>query len=383
MRDFYDVLDVPRDADPDTIKKAYRRLALKHHPDRNGGSRDAEGKFKEATEAYEVLREPEKRAAYDRFGHAGVKTGAGGGFAGFAFEDALNVFMRDFGGFAGFDDLFGGGGRQRRGTVQRGKDIRIKLPISLADVSTGIERKVRVSVLDPCRACNGTGSEDSRAPVSCETCGGAGEVRRVQRSMFGQLVTAAECPACHGQGRRIQDPCKRCNADGRERVERTFDVKVPPGVATGNYLTLRGEGSVGQRGGQRGDILVMLEVEADERFIREGDSVIYDLPLSFAQAALGAEVEVPTVLEEETLRIPGGTQNGDVLTLKGRGLPRLGGGGQGDQYVRVHVWTPLELTPEQEALFRQLAEIEGPAPNGKGGRNRAGFWGRVKEALGA
>lgn len=386
MRDYYEILDVERGADDDTIKKAYRKLALRYHPDRNGGDKGAEDKFKEATEAYEVLRDADKRAAYDRYGHAGVKSGAGagGGFSGgFGFEDAINIFMRDFGGFSGFEDLFGGGGGGRgRGRVQRGKDIRLKLPISLHDVATGVQRTLRVSVLDACDTCEGTGSADPGEPVICETCNGAGEVRRVQRSVFGQFVSASVCPACGGEGRRIRNPCSVCHGDGRERVERTVEVEIPAGVSSDNYLTLRGQGSVGPRGGPRGDILVVIEVEDDERFVRDGNDLILELPLSFSQAALGTEVEIPTVYGDETLRIPAAAQSGDVITLRGKGLPHLGGGGRGSQHVRLQVWTPAELTSEQESLFRELAELEGDPPV-TNGRDRPGFWNKVKEALGA
>ncbi|HEX6068614.1 MAG TPA: J domain-containing protein, partial [Longimicrobiaceae bacterium] len=301
MRDYYEILGVARDADQDAIKKAYRRLALEHHPDRNQGDKGSEEKFKEATEAYEVLRDAEKRAAYDRYGHAGVKAGAGagqGGFAGFGFEDALNIFMRDFGGFGGFEDLFGGAGR-RRSRVQRGQDIRLRLRITLAEVATGVEKKLKVQALDACAKCAGSGSASPDGPQPCGTCGGIGEIRRVQRSVFGQFVSSGPCPTCGGSGQRIVDPCTVCHGDGRQRAERTIDVEVPPGVSSDNYITLRGQGSVGPRGGPRGDILVILEVEEDPRFLRDGDDVIHLLPVSFSQAALGIELEVPTVLGTE------------------------------------------------------------------------------------
>ncbi|CAN5838276.1 molecular chaperone DnaJ [soil metagenome] len=379
MRDYYEILGIARDADADAIKKAYRKLALQYHPDRNNGDAAAEEKFKEATEAYEILRDAEKRAAYDRYGHAGVKAGAGygGGYAGFGFEDALNIFMRDFGGFGGFEDLFGG----RRGSrVQRGKDIRLKMRISLEEVAEGVRRTLRVSVLDPCATCNATGSADPSAPVVCSTCNGAGEVRRVQRSVFGQFVSASVCHTCGGEGRQILKPCPTCQGDGRQRTERSIEVEIPPGVTSENYLTLRGQGNIGPRGGPRGDIIVVLEVEDDPRFLRDGDDLIFELPLSFSQAALGASLELPTVGGSETLRIPAGIQSGDVLTLRGKGLPHLGGGGRGDQHVRVQVWTPSELSSEQEALLRRLQELEGMPPRANG-KPRQGFWDKVKEAF--
>jgi molecular chaperone DnaJ len=384
MRDYYEILGVARDADADGIKKAYRKLALQYHPDRNGGDKDAEDKFKEATEAYEVLRDDAKRANYDRFGHAGARGGGqggfGGGFSGFGFEDALNVFMRDFGGFGGMEGMFGGG-QGRRGGVQRGKDLRIRLEMTLAEVATGVTRTLKVKTLEPCGTCTGTGSADSQGPDVCETCQGQGQIRRVQRSVFGQFVSATVCPTCQGEGKVIRNPCKKCHGDGRERGERTIEVQIPAGVSSDNYLTMRGEGNVGPRGGPRGDVIVVIEVEDDRRFIREGSDLIYDLGISFSQAALGSEVEIPTVYGAETVRVPAGTQGGEVLTLRGKGLPSLQGGGRGDQHVRVHVWTPSSLTPEQQELFRKLAELEGPVPGGE--PRRAGFWDRVKGAFAA
>lgn len=386
MRDYYEILGVGRDADGETVKKAYRKLALQFHPDRNGGDKEAEEKFKEATEAYEILRDAEKRAAYDRYGHAGVKSGAGGGFgggggfSGFGFEDALNIFMRDFGGFGGFEDLFGGQGR-RRSRVQRGQDIRLRLRITLEDVLSGVQKKLRVSLLEPCAKCAGKGSASNAGPMPCETCAGAGEVRRVQRSVFGQFVSTSTCPTCGGEGTRITDPCTVCSGDGRQRVERTVDVEVPPGVTSDNYLTLRGQGNVGPRNGPRGDILVILEVDDDPRFVRDGDDLVHVLPVSFSQAALGTEAEVPVVGGTERVIIPAGVQSGEVITLRGRGLPQLGGGGRGDQHIRIQIWTPQDLTEEQETLLRRLAEIEGAPPKHDG--RRPGFWSKVREAFSA
>jgi molecular chaperone DnaJ len=388
MRDYYEILAVAKDADGETIKKAYRKLALQYHPDRNGGDKEAEEKFKEATEAYEVLRDADKRAAYDRFGHAGVKRGAGagagggfGGQAGFGFEDALNIFMRDFGGFGGFEDLFGGGGR--RGGAQRGKDLQVRLPITLAEVATGVRKTLKVKALDPCSTCTGSGSADSSGAVTCEACQGAGQVRRVQRSVFGQFVSASVCPTCGGEGKTIKNPCKKCHGDGRERGERTVEVEIPAGVSSDNYLTLRGQGNAGPRGGPRGDVIVIIAVEEDARFLREGSDLVYDLTVTFSQAALGKEVEIPTVHGEEKVRVPAGVQSGDVLTLRGKGLPHLGGGGRGDQHIRVHVWTPTELSSEQAELFRKLSEMESPIPADSDGKPRQGFWDRVKGAFAA
>lgn len=373
MRDYYEILGVARDADGDAIKKAYRKLALEHHPDRNGGDAEAEAKFKEATEAYEVLRDARKRASYDRYGHAGARGGAAG-FGGFGFEDALNIFMRDFGG--GIEDLFGGG--QGRNATQRGKDIRVRLRLTLAEVAAGARRSLKVKVLDPCDACGGTGAAGTGSITTCTTCGGHGQVRRVQQSVFGQFVSATVCPSCRGDGRTISDPCARCHGDGRQRSEHTIEVQIPPGVDSNNFLTLRGQGNAGPRNGPRGDVQVVLEVEDDPRFIRDGADLVHDLAISFAQAALGAEVEVPTVYGPETVRIAAGTQSGEVLTLRGRGLPELHGGGRGDQHLRIHVWTPVQLSAEQRTLLERLAELEGPAPERD---RRTGFWEKVKGAF--
>ncbi|HKJ92180.1 MAG TPA: molecular chaperone DnaJ [Longimicrobiales bacterium] len=384
MRDYYEILEVSRDADADAIKKAYRKLALKYHPDRNDGSKESEEKFKEATEAYEVLRDAQKRAAYDRYGHAGLKGGTGGGFAGFDFSDALEIFMRDFGGF-GLDDLFGGRSRRQAHGPQRGPDIRVRMPLTLEQVATGVKQTIRVAVDDPCEACGGTGGKDGARPQRCAECGGTGEVRRVQRSILGQFVSVAPCPACGGAGHRIADPCPACRGRGTQSGESTIEVEVPAGVTAGDYLAVRGKGSVGPQGGPRGDVMVVLDVKEDERFIRDGADIIYRLPITFSQAALGAELDVP-VVDGGTARVkvPAGVQAGQIVRLRGKGLPRLRSGGRGDQLVQLVVWTPTDLSPEQEKLYRELAERETPAPDrveAQGGER--GFWSKVKEAFSA
>ena len=385
MRDYYEILGVDRDADTDTIKKAYRKLALKYHPDRNAGSEDAEEKFKEATEAYEVLRDDEKRARYDRFGHAGARSGARGAYGGFDFSDALEIFMRDFGGF-GLDDLFGGrarGGRARRGGPQQGSDIRLELPITLEEVATGATKTLRVDVEDPCDACSGTGVEGGGTPSVCETCGGSGEVRRVQRSMLGQLMSVTPCPSCRGEGRVIEDKCRSCAGTGTEAGEAEIEVQVPAGVSSGDYITVKGKGSVGRRGGRRGDVYVVLDVQEDERFVREGADLYYELPVTYAQAVLGATVEVPTILGSEELEIPKGTQSGTMLKLRARGLPHLQAAGRGDQLVRVVVWVPDRVDGEHEELLRRLRELEGPAPETIERDDAGGFWSKVRQAFSA
>lgn len=383
MRDYYEILEVSRDADADAIKKAYRKLALKYHPDRNNGSKESEAKFKEATEAYEVLRDPQKRATYDRYGHAGMKGGTGG-FAGFDFSDALEIFMRDFGGF-GLDDLFGGRSRRQSRGPQRGPDIRVRMPLTLGQVASGVKQTIRVAVDDPCEACGGTGGAGGARPERCSECGGTGEVRRVQRSILGQFVSVAPCPACGGAGQRIREACPACHGHGTQPGEATIEVDVPAGVTAGDYLAMRGRGSVGPQGGPRGDVMVVLDVKGDERFIRDGADIIYRLPITFSQAALGAEMEVP-VVDGSTARVkvPAGVQTGQVLRMRGKGLPRLRGGGHGDQLVQMVVWTPTDLTPEQEKLYRQLGEMESPAPDRvEQQEEERGFWSKVKEAFSA
>jgi len=384
MSDLYDVLGVPRNADDAALKRAYRKLAMQYHPDRNNGDRQAEAKFKELTEAYEVLRDPQKRALYDRYGEAGLKGGAGQayGFHPFDLSEALNIFMRDFGGFGGFEEMFGGRGGGGHGgqAERRGNDLKATVAVSLVEVATGTKKTLKYKVLVPCETCGGSGATPGTTPKTCQTCGGGGEVRRAQRSFFGQFVSVSPCPTCGGEGRVITDACSICRGDGRTRTDRTVTVEVPPGVSSSNYITMRRQGHAGPRGGPPGDLVVMLEVEEDERFQRHGDDLIYDLPLSFSQAALGTEVVVPTPYGDEKFAVPAGTQPGTVLRLKARGLPHLGSGGKGDLHVRIGIWTPDRLTPELERLFRELSHHEGEPPAGRVGRS---FWDRMKDALGA
>jgi molecular chaperone DnaJ len=380
-RDYYDVLGVSPDASEAEIKKAYRRKAMEHHPDRNEGSKGAEAKFKEAAEAYEVLRDPQQRSSYDRFGEAGLKGAAGGfggGFHHFDLSEALNIFMRDFGG-GGFESIFGGRQRSRRDQL-RGQDIRISLKLTLEDVAKGTKRKVKLRALQRCKECAGSGAAKGGSLVPCSTCGGAGEIRQATQSFFGNFVSVSACPRCDGGGRVIDNPCSECEGEGRARAEQLVEIDVPAGVAENNYLTLRGQGGAGIRGGPTGDLIVALEFEEDSRFERRGDDLVYDLPVSFAQAALSDEFVVPTPLGEETVKVPAGSQTGSVLTLRGKGLPSLSRGGRGDLHVRLQVWTPTDLSSEQEELFQRLRGLEGEPPGDEGLGRR--FWNRMKEALG-
>jgi molecular chaperone DnaJ len=373
VSEFYALLGVSREASEAEIKKAYRKLAMEYHPDRNP-SPDAEARFKEITEAYEVLRDPEKRSTYDRYGKAGL-SGGGFGFHHVDLGEALNIFMRDFGGMGGFESLFGGGSRRDE---RRGQDIRVTVRLSLADVAVGAKKTVKIKGPERCSNCEGSGAKPGTSTSKCSTCGGSGEVRRATRSMFGQFISVAPCPTCGGDGVTIKEPCEVCRGEGRVRGERSVTVDIPAGVSANNYLTLRGQGAAGIRNGPSGDLQVMLDIKDDERFERQGDDLIYDLSLSFSQAALGGQYEVPTPYGSEALRIPGGTQPETVLRLRGRGLPVLGQDTKGDLLVRVHVWTPERLTEEQERLFQELAKLEGAAP-----KREPGFWSKLKEALGA
>lgn len=383
MADYYQLLGVSRDADAEEIKKAYRKLALKYHPDRNDGSKEAEERFKEITQAYEVLRDADKRQVYDRYGEQGLRGQPGAGFGqGFDFSDAIEVFMRDFGGFGGFGDLFGQqrGSRGRAGP-RKGQSLKVRLPLTLTDVMTGTTRTLKVAVLEQCDACGGSGAEGGGGATPCATCGGTGEERVQMQGLMGRMVAVQPCRRCGGEGRVIEDPCKRCNGDGRVRSHREVTVEVPPGVTSENYITLRGEGSVGPRGGPRGDILVLLEVEDDPRFVRDGADLLTELPVTFAQAALGADVRVSGVEEQVSVKVPSGIQSGTVLRVRGRGLPELQGHVRGDLLVRVVVYTPRDLDGAQRQVMERLREVEEAAPDRIPRDEGRGFWSRVKEAF--
>jgi molecular chaperone DnaJ len=373
MADYYATLGVARDASDDDIKKAYRKLAMQWHPDRNNGSKDAEEKFKEITEAYDVLRDAQKRAAYDRYGEAGMR-GGGGGFEHVDLSDALNIFMRDFGGFG---DMFGGG--QRNGGPRAGSDLKLPLALTLQEVATGVEKTVVVKVLNSCEKCSGSGAEEGTKPAQCGTCNGTGEVRRAQRSFFGQFVSVAPCPTCSGEGTTIASPCRNCRGDGRVRGDKQLRIKVPAGVATGQYMTMRGMGNIGPRGGPRGDILVVFDVQEDDRFERDGEDLYCEALVTYPQLVFGAEINVPGVLGDLSLRVPEGTQSGTVFHMRGRGLPRVNASGVGDLHVRVQLWTPQQPTEEETALIKQLGSLQGSTPE----RREKSIWSKMKEALGA
>jgi molecular chaperone DnaJ len=365
-RDYYEVLGIARGASDDEIKKAYRKIAFESHPDRNPGDKKAEARFKEATEAYEVLRDEEKRARYDQFGHAAVG-GAGGtsaqDFSGFDLADALRAFMRDFGGdMGGFEELFGGGGAGARGgrrAARRGDDLQVRVKLTLEEIGLGVEKKIRLKHQTRCGTCEGRGGTGEE---TCTQCSGAGQVRRVQQTFFGQFVNVATCPRCHGEGRTVRDKCRTCGGDGRVASTETIAVKVPPGVAEGNFIPLRGMGDAGPRGGPAGDLIVWIEEKEHAVFDRHGDDLIVELPVAFPTLALGGRVDVPTLSgEPATLEVPSGTPTGTVLRMRQRGLPSLRGG-KGDLLVHLTVWVPNKVNGTERKQLEELAKSPGLKP---------------------
>jgi molecular chaperone DnaJ len=348
---------------------------MRWHPDRNNGSKEAEEKFKELTEAYDVLRDPQKRAMYERYGEAGLRGGGmPGGFHHFDLSEALNVFMRDFG-FGGMEF----GSARQGGSVRTGADVKVTVQLTLEEVAKGVDRVVTIKLLDACDRCSGQGAEPGSRAQVCQSCGGAGEVRRAQRSFFGQFITVAPCPTCKGEGSVIASPCRKCRGDGRVRVDRDVNVHVPPGVATGQYMTLRGVGNAGSRGGPRGDIHVVFEVADDPRFDRDGEDLYTEVLVTYPQLVFGADLTVPTVTGSVVLSMPTGTQSGQVFHLRGRGLPRVNTGGTGDLHVRVQLWTPDRLTEKENQLIQELGTVQRSVPVDRG----KSFWTRMRDALGA
>jgi molecular chaperone DnaJ len=385
-RDYYHVLGVPRTAGTDEIKKAYRKLALQHHPDRNPGDKQAEEKFKEAAEAYEVLSDADKRRRYDQFGHEGVR-GPGGARGFNDVNDIFSTFSDIFGGGMGgsiFEEMFGGGPRrQAAGTGSPGSDLKVKLTLSLEEIGTGVEKKLRVKKWQTCGTCRGSGAKSSGAKASCPVCGGTGEVRQVSRSVFGQFVNISSCGNCGGEGTIIRDACPTCGGEGRTQGESTISVKIPAGVSEGNYITLRGEGNAGRRGGPAGDIMVVIHEEPHEVFTRNGDDVVLDLLVSFPEAALGAEVEVPTLTGRARLKVEPGTQSGRMLRMRDKGIPHLNSHGRGDQLVRVNVWVPTHLSTEERRLLKELGKTENimPKEGDRSANSDKSFFERVRKAF--
>jgi len=346
-RDYYEVLSVGKTASREEIKKSYRKLALQHHPDRNKGDKDAEEKFKEAAEAYEVLSDPEKRQLYDRFGHAGLQQS---GFTGFRnFDDIFSSFGDIF------EEFFGFGGTSRRRAVRKGADLRYDLSIKFMDAVLGKETEIELSRHELCNECGGVGTRGGVQPSVCPTCGGRGQVSRSQ----GFFSIATTCPSCHGSGSVITDPCEKCRGIGRVLIAKKLSLKIPAGVDTGSRLRLQGEGEPGELGGPPGDLYVFIHVEQDEVFKRDGDDVLVAVPITYTLAALGGAIEIPTLEGPEDFYIPRATQSGQDFRLPGRGMPHVRGRGRGDLIVVVYIETPKSLTGEQEELLRRLADIEG------------------------
>jgi molecular chaperone DnaJ len=374
-RDLYELLGVPRDAGDDEIKKAYRKIAFESHPDRNPGDKAAEQRFKDATEAYEVLRDPQKRGQYDRFGHAGVEgapAAEGYDFSGFDLADALRTFMRDFGGEGNFEDLFGG--RGRAAGPRRGDDLQVRLKLGLEEIATGVEKKIRVKHLRACKVCGGRGGSGES---TCAQCEGRGQVRHVQQSFFGQFVNIATCPRCRGEGRIMREPCRECEGEGRSSETETIAVKVPAGVSNGNFIPLRGMGDVGPRGGPAGDLIVLIEEKPHPLFDRDGDDLRLDVPISFATAALGGKVELPTLDGTPAIvEVAAGTQTGRIVRVRGKGLPGLRGG-HGDVLARLIVWVPAKLSAAERRQLEELGRGEGMKPP-RPGRS---LFERVKDAF--
>jgi molecular chaperone DnaJ len=349
-RDYYEVLGVARGASEQEIKSAYRKLALQFHPDRNPNNPDAEEKFKECSEAYAVLADGDKRAAYDRFGHAGVSgAGAAAGFDPAIFQDFSDLF----GDFFGFGEMFGGGGGRRRSRAQRGPDLREDITLDFEEAVFGTETKVTVRRHESCEECRGSGAAAGKAPVTCRSCAGHGQVRYQQ----GFFSIARTCPTCQGTGSVITDPCPKCKGEGRVLRQRTIDAKVPAGVEDGTRIRFAGLGEAGTFGGPAGDLYVVLHVKEHSFFEREGNDLYCVMPISFTQAALGTEIVVPTLEGEHTLKIPEGTQSGTTLRIRGKGVPVLNGHGKGDLFVEVRLQTPSKLTKRQRELLQELDGI--------------------------
>ncbi|BDD11116.1 chaperone protein DnaJ [Fulvitalea axinellae] len=377
-RDYYEILGVSRNASPEEIKKAYRKLAIKFHPDKNPDDKEAEEKFKEAAEAYEVLSDQQKRQRYDQFGHAGMGGGmGGGGGAGMNMEDIFSQFGDIFGGGSPFGDMFGGGGGRRRQRQRKGSNLRIKLKLSLKEVANGVEKKIKVKRYVSCNSCGGNGAKNGTAINTCPTCHGAGQVSQVVNTVLGQMQSATTCPTCNGSGKQVTDKCDSCHGSGREIKEEVIPINIPAGVSDGMQLSMSGKGNYPEGGGVPGDLLIVIEEEENGFFVRDGNNVHYDLFLNFADVALGTSVEIPTIDGKVKIKIEAGTQSGKLLRLRGKGIPDINGYGRGDQMVHVNVWTPKKINSEEKELLEKLKASDNfePSPDKKD----KGFFERMRE----
>jgi len=385
-RDYYEILGVKKGDEEGVIKKAYRKIAMKYHPDRNQGDKAAEEKFKEAAEAYEVLSDADKRARYDRFGHAGVNNGAGGGGGfrgGMTMDDIFEQFGDIFGdGGSPFDSFFGrgrrGGGPRAQG--QRGGNLHIKVKLSLKEIATGVQKKIKVEKNATCKTCNGSGAKDSNSVTTCSTCKGEGQLRQIKETFLGHMQTTTVCPTCQGNGKMITANCSACKGNGRVAEKEIIEFEIPAGVSEGMQLSLRGKGHAGVKGGPAGDLLVNIIEVPHENLTRDGHNVIYELYLNFADAALGTSIEVPTIDGTVKVKIPAGTQSGKIFRLKGKGIPSVQSYGKGDQLIHTNIWTPKKLNSEEEKLMKKLLKMPNfkPAP----GKADKGFFDRMKDYFG-
>jgi molecular chaperone DnaJ len=386
-RDYYEILGVTKTASAEEIKKSYRKVAMQFHPDRNPGDKEAEEKFKEAAEAYEVLSDTDKRAKYDRYGHQAFAPGMGGGGfgggAGMNMEDIFSQFGDIFG-----DDVFGnffgggGGGRSRGGgrpTGTRGSNLRIRLKLTYEEIAKGASKTIKVKKYVPCATCSGSGAKDKGSVQTCSTCGGSGQVRRVTNTFLGQMQTVTTCPSCNGEGSVVTAKCTSCKGEGRVYGEETVTINVPAGVQEGMQLSMHGKGNAGERGGANGNLIILIEEEQHNELQRDGLNVAYDLHISFPDAAFGTSVEVPTIDGRAKIKIPAGTQSGKIFRLKGKGFPEVNGYSRGDQLIHVNVWTPQNLTSEEKAMLEKLSQGENFKPNPD--KNNKSFFDRVKEAF--
>lgn len=379
-RDYYEVLGVAKTAAGDEIKKAYRKVAIKYHPDKNPDDPTAEDKFKEAAEAYEVLSDDNKRARYDRYGHQGVGGGASGG--GPNMEDIFSQFGDIFGGGGGgggFEGFFGGQGRSAGGgrRVRKGSNLRIKLKLDLEEIANGVEKKIKVKRYVACPPCSGTGAKNGTDLRECGTCHGAGQVKRVVNTMLGQMVSASTCPTCNGEGKIISSKCDVCHGEGRQLQEEIIPINIPAGVVDDMTLSMGGKGNYPERGGVAGDLLIQVEEEPHEFLKRDGNNIMFDQYISFVDAALGSNIEVPTIEGKVKIKVEPGTQPGKILRLRGKGIKDINGYGRGDQLIHINVWTPKNVSGEERELLEKLRNAQNFTPNP--GKNEKGFFEKVKE----